>query len=200
MPLTSKGQEIMANMKKEYGEKKGEEVFYASKNSGKISGVDADGMEEEGVGAESWVHGKKNSSGYRIDRLPTADQFRKRFRDGVRAGMPIEKILALGTVWNGVNSKGKEWQADKAAYGRLVRDAMSKGLTADKALAFANDQMDLPDESFDAMSPQYIAISKPKPIVDQRLHFRGAMKDALKSGKGFGAAIRHATDQCSCGK
>lgn len=39
MPLTKKGQEIMANMKKQYGEKKGEEVFYASENKGTISGV-----------------------------------------------------------------------------------------------------------------------------------------------------------------
>lgn len=31
----------MANMTKEYGPKKGESVFYASKNAGKISGVDA---------------------------------------------------------------------------------------------------------------------------------------------------------------
>lgn len=30
----------MANMKKEYGGKKGEQVFYASRNAGKIKGVD----------------------------------------------------------------------------------------------------------------------------------------------------------------
>jgi hypothetical protein len=41
MPLTEKGNEIKANMEKEYGEKKGEEVFYASRNKGTISGVDA---------------------------------------------------------------------------------------------------------------------------------------------------------------
>ena len=41
MPLTNKGSEIMENMKKEYGSKKGEQVFYASKNAGKISGVDS---------------------------------------------------------------------------------------------------------------------------------------------------------------
>lgn len=40
MPLTSKGEEIMGNMKQEYGEKKGEKVFYASRNAGKIKGVD----------------------------------------------------------------------------------------------------------------------------------------------------------------
>lgn len=40
MPLTQKGSKIMAAMKKQYGEKKGEGVFYASRNAGKIKGVD----------------------------------------------------------------------------------------------------------------------------------------------------------------
>ena len=40
MPLTSKGEEVLAGMKKEYGAAKGEEVFYASKNAGTITGVD----------------------------------------------------------------------------------------------------------------------------------------------------------------
>ena len=40
MPLSSKGKKIMRAMKKEYGSKKGEQVFYASKNKGRISGVD----------------------------------------------------------------------------------------------------------------------------------------------------------------
>ena len=40
MPLTDKGKKIMKSMKKQYGKKKGEAVFYASKNKGKIKGVD----------------------------------------------------------------------------------------------------------------------------------------------------------------
>lgn len=40
MPLTKKGSKIMKAMKKEYGEKKGKSVFYASKNKGKIKGVE----------------------------------------------------------------------------------------------------------------------------------------------------------------
>lgn len=43
MPLTPKGKEIEAAMKKEYGDKKGEQVFYASKNAGKIKGVEKKG-------------------------------------------------------------------------------------------------------------------------------------------------------------
>lgn len=41
MPLTAKGAEILSNMEKEYGTEKGKSVFYASRNAGKISGVDS---------------------------------------------------------------------------------------------------------------------------------------------------------------
>lgn len=40
MPLSAKGKKIMKAMKKEYGAKKGESVFYASRNKGTISGVE----------------------------------------------------------------------------------------------------------------------------------------------------------------
>lgn len=40
MPLTKKGKKIKSAMKKEYGAKKGDRVFYASRNKGTITGVD----------------------------------------------------------------------------------------------------------------------------------------------------------------
>lgn len=40
MPLTKKGKKIKAAMKKEYGAKKGEDVFYASANKGRVKGVE----------------------------------------------------------------------------------------------------------------------------------------------------------------
>lgn len=40
MPLTSKGKKIKKAMQEEYGSKKGEQVFYASKNKGTIKNVD----------------------------------------------------------------------------------------------------------------------------------------------------------------
>ena len=40
MPLTEKGKKIENAMEKEYGEKKGKSVFYASKNKGTIKGVE----------------------------------------------------------------------------------------------------------------------------------------------------------------
>ena len=39
MPLNKKGKKIMKSMKKQYGTKRGEQVFYATKNKGKIKGV-----------------------------------------------------------------------------------------------------------------------------------------------------------------
>lgn len=40
MPLTKKGAKIRKNMRKEYSSKKGDSVFYASINGGKIKGAD----------------------------------------------------------------------------------------------------------------------------------------------------------------
>jgi hypothetical protein len=47
MPLTAKGREVMAAMKEQYGEEEGERVFYASKNAGKITGVDTKAKDAE---------------------------------------------------------------------------------------------------------------------------------------------------------
>tara|TARA_Y100000310_G_scaffold276376_1_gene293468 strand:+ start:153 stop:338 length:186 start_codon:yes stop_codon:yes gene_type:complete len=40
VPLTDKGQKILGSMKKQYGSKKGKNVFYASANKGTITGVE----------------------------------------------------------------------------------------------------------------------------------------------------------------
>ncbi len=39
MPLTAKGKKIKKVMVRQYGKKKGEQVFYASENKGTIKGV-----------------------------------------------------------------------------------------------------------------------------------------------------------------
>ena len=50
MPLTKSGKKVLKNMKKEYGDKKGEEVFYASINKGK-------------TGSEEWHRKLKKAQG-----------------------------------------------------------------------------------------------------------------------------------------
>ena len=46
MPITKTGKKVMRNMKKQYGEKEGERVFYASRNAKK-------------PGSEKWERRKK---------------------------------------------------------------------------------------------------------------------------------------------
>jgi hypothetical protein len=52
MPLTKKGKKILRAMKKQYGPKKGEQVFYASVNKGTITGVEKHRRKKK--------HGKKS--------------------------------------------------------------------------------------------------------------------------------------------
>lgn len=40
MPLTKHGKKLMSKFQSEYGTKKGKSIFYASKNAGRITGVD----------------------------------------------------------------------------------------------------------------------------------------------------------------
>ena len=39
MPITEKGKKMKAAMKEHYGEEKGEHVFYATENKGKVKGM-----------------------------------------------------------------------------------------------------------------------------------------------------------------
>ena len=39
MPLTKKGRKVKSAMEKSYGKKKGEQVFYATENKGKVKGL-----------------------------------------------------------------------------------------------------------------------------------------------------------------
>ena len=47
MPMSKAGKKIMANLKKQYGEKKGEGIFYAMENKGEIPGMKMGGMMKE---------------------------------------------------------------------------------------------------------------------------------------------------------
>lgn len=40
MPLTTKGRKVMRELKDEYGDQRGQAVFYAMVNSGKLRGVE----------------------------------------------------------------------------------------------------------------------------------------------------------------
>lgn len=46
MPLNEKGRKIKAAMIRQYGKEKGERVFYASENSGRIKGIKKKGKKK----------------------------------------------------------------------------------------------------------------------------------------------------------
>ena len=57
MPLTTKGEKIEKAMVKKYGEKRGKEVFYASRNAGTITGVDTFKARGQSIGSNDFVPG-----------------------------------------------------------------------------------------------------------------------------------------------
>ena len=87
MPLTDKGEKIMSSMKRTYGGKKGEEVFYATANAGKITGV-----EEKAKGGRVRKAGKsskpKAKSKSRVNEAGnyTKPGMRKRIFNRIKAG------------------------------------------------------------------------------------------------------------------
>ena len=50
MPLTPKGSKIKAAMMEQYGKKKGERVFYASAQKGRIKGIEKPSLRSQMVG------------------------------------------------------------------------------------------------------------------------------------------------------
>ena len=59
MPLTSKGKKILSSMKKQYGAKKGERIFYSSINKGKITGAEGKTKKKKGRIKVSIHRGRK---------------------------------------------------------------------------------------------------------------------------------------------
>jgi len=101
MPLTPKGKKIMQSMQKTYGGKKGEQVFYATKNAGKISGVE---KKTQGgtVGTAGYAKGGKVKSKSRVNEAGnyTKPELRKRLFNRIKAG--------------GKGGKPGQWSARKA--------------------------------------------------------------------------------------
>jgi hypothetical protein len=87
MPLTQKGKDIMQSMKRTYGGRKGEQVFYATANAGKITGV-----EEKAKGGRVRKAGKsskpKAKSKSRVNEAGnyTKPGMRKRLFERIKAG------------------------------------------------------------------------------------------------------------------
>ena len=87
MPLTTKGQKIMSSMKRTYGGKKGEQVFYATANSGKIKNVEEKAKGGK-VGKGRKSSGSKTKSKSRVNEAGNYTQpgMRKRLFERIKAG------------------------------------------------------------------------------------------------------------------
>jgi len=89
----------MGAMKKNYGEEKGEQVFYASKNKGKISGVDARKFRDALKAGRSFkdafndalpTNGGGNSQ---MKREAKGGDFFTQMRDSARRGLPARDCI-----------------------------------------------------------------------------------------------------------
>jgi len=87
MPLTPKGKKIMQSMQRTYGGKKGEQVFYATKNAGKISGVEKKAKGGT-AGTTGYAKGGKAKSKSRVNEAGnyTQPSMRKRLFNRIKAG------------------------------------------------------------------------------------------------------------------
>lgn len=99
MPLTSKGEKIRSAMQKEYGSEKGESVFYASKNKGRIKGVDRARFIRAVGDAHNAGKSARDalSQGLSLQeeaRLAKGGDFFRQMRQGVRDGKPAARIIA----------------------------------------------------------------------------------------------------------
>ena len=101
MPLTSKGKDIMQSMKRTYGGKKGEQVFYATANAGKITGVEKKAQGGT-IGEIGYKKGGKVKSKSRVNEAGnyTKPEMRKRIFNRIKAG--------------GKGGKPGQWSARKA--------------------------------------------------------------------------------------
>ena len=90
MPLTEKGEKIMKSMKRTYGGKKGEQVFYATANSGKIKDVEKKEEFKKGgrVRKASKSSKPKAKSKSRVNEAGnyTKPSMRKRLFNRIKAG------------------------------------------------------------------------------------------------------------------
>ena len=90
MPLTTKGTKIKSAMKKKYGEKKGEQVFYAAANKGTVKDVEKKQEFKKGGSvrktSKSKVTKKKSKSRVNEAGNYTKPALRKRLFEKIKAG------------------------------------------------------------------------------------------------------------------
>jgi hypothetical protein len=121
--MSKAGRKIMANLKKEYGDKKGEGIFYAMENKGEIPGMNK--MKGYAKGGDT----KKKKEPVRTERTASGGQQMDRGLDAIdRAREAIsQQFRSLGGA-----------KAFEEEYGRSYRSVLAELSAADNA-RLAND-------------------------------------------------------------
>jgi len=94
MPLTEKGEKIKGNMEQTYGKEKGEEVFYASKNKGTITGVDAHVPHRPG---KEGVEGKSDDKRVPLEEGKSKETVNKNVNKLLEKGHSEEAAVGIAT-------------------------------------------------------------------------------------------------------
>ena len=140
MPLTKKGEEIKAAMTKEYGEKKGEQVLYASKNKGTISGID------EMIASVDIADNMLSFGGGNPVSTPT--------------GPGDKPFTAAARVSNTVIDHGEYAQMASRFLGRQVPVAAKDGIAGEVSSAIAHAGDDEPDKLIAEGEDEHIGFKK----------------------------------------
>jgi hypothetical protein len=138
MPLTAKGEKIKAAMQQEYGEKKGEEVFYASKNAGKISGVDDMNGGVEGLKSygDTMSEGSEGLKSYEAAHDDNDDDTHHHELKG-KTGPDIEDDKKKRDAGMGLVHAKEEKEASHAEYPKPMDSRDGQGFTFPRT--FPND-------------------------------------------------------------
>lgn len=140
MPLTAKGEKILAAMQEEYGNDRGERVFYASKNAGTITGVDASpgvliGIEGKGAAgrdaALDSVLGRLDGFARRLDEWERKDAqaaIDARVADAAPIDVMRNKLRELERrMGSGDPGSQNRWRAEIAELKEKIRSRQERG-------------------------------------------------------------------------
>jgi hypothetical protein len=128
-------------MRKQYGSKQGTSVFYASKNKGTITGVDAQGPPLDEV--------QTRALRSLLAKAPSYDAFRRLVRDRIKPPDdkgPIGMVVSDSpgtTPITGANSGPVAWH-DRRRHLRIFRDALRAGMHVRDAFMLATRDDDRP--------------------------------------------------------
>jgi hypothetical protein len=158
MPLTSKGEKILGSMQEQYGAEKGKQVFYASKNAGKLTGVDSAETRDANPMLQAPVPERQDL----IGKIPT-ESGGGGYRPDNNSNTSLQPTIAPQTGKTGNTIVG----SDEMPKDRSIRPAIGDAKAGDEGEAIPT----APPVSTTAAAPTPMpsASIPPAPTADRRL-------------------------------